>query len=124
MIWAGGRSPSPFAAALACRCPRCGQGRLFQGLLTVVPRCSVCGLDLKGEDSGDAGPVFLVLVLGAIFVGLALWVEFRYEPPLWVHAVVWLPLLLGLTVALLRPIKALAIALQYRYRSLERNEDP
>ncbi|MFO1189470.1 MAG: DUF983 domain-containing protein [Alphaproteobacteria bacterium] len=97
---------------------------MFQGLLTVVPRCSVCGLDLKGEDSGDAGPVFLVLVLGAIFVGLALWVEFRYEPPLWVHAVVWLPLLLGLTVALLRPIKALAIALQYRYRSLERNEDP
>jgi len=87
----------------------------------VVPSCSVCGLDFKGEDSGDAGPVFLVLILGAIFVGLALWVEFRYEPPLWVHAVVWLPLLLGLTVGLLRPIKALAIALQYRYRSLDRN---
>jgi uncharacterized protein (DUF983 family) len=85
----------------------------------VVPRCRVCGLDLKGEDSGDAGPVLLVLVLGALFVGLAVWVEFRYEPPLWLHAILWLPLLIGMTVLLLRPIKALVIALQYRYRALE-----
>ncbi len=95
---------------------------MFSGLLTVVPRCSVCGLDFKGEDSGDAAPVFLVLVLGAVFVGLAVWVEFRFAPPPWVHAIVWLPLLLGLTIGLLRPIKALTIALQYRYRSLDENE--
>jgi len=46
---------SPYVAGLTCRCPRCGRGKLFDGLLTVAPVCSACGLDLKKEDSGD-GP--------------------------------------------------------------------
>jgi len=122
MSGAEGKPPPLLAVAVACRCPRCGRGPLFQGLLSVVPRCAVCGLAFDGEDSGDAGPVFLILVLGAAFVGLAFWVEVTYQPPLWLHAILWLPLLLGSTVMLLRPVKALAIALQYRYRSLDRSE--
>ena len=55
---------SPIAAGLACRCPRCGRGRLFDGYLTVAARCSACGLDLSKADSGDGPAVFIIFILG------------------------------------------------------------
>ena len=72
---------SPFAAGLACRCPRCGRGRLFDGFLTVVPRCAVCGLDLSPHDSGDGPAVFLIFILGALVVPIAIFAEVWFEPP-------------------------------------------
>jgi uncharacterized protein (DUF983 family) len=107
---------SPWRAGLLCRCPRCGQGALFAGLLTVAPTCGVCGLDLAAQDSGDGPAVFVILVLGALVVGLALAVELIFSPPLWLHMVLWPPLILVGAVALLRPFKATLIAFQYRHR--------
>ena len=107
--------PSPISTALACRCPRCGKGRLFLGLLAVRPTCDACGLDLSAQDAGDGPAVFVILVLGAVVVGLAIWVEVAFAPPLWVHAVVWLPVITAGAIAMLRPLKALMIALQYRH---------
>lgn len=109
---------SVLAAALFCRCPRCGKGRLYDGLLTVAARCAVCGLDLKAQDAGDGPTVFVVFVLGAVAVALAIAVEVLFSPPLWVHAVLWAPLVLGGAVLMLRPLKAGFIALQYRHRAL------
>jgi uncharacterized protein (DUF983 family) len=109
--------PSPVDVALRAACPRCGQGRLFRGLLTVVERCPVCGLDLRGNDAGDGPAVFVILGLGAIVMMLVFWVEFRFEPPWWVHALIWLPLTFGLSVGLLRVLKALLINQQYIHRS-------
>jgi len=106
---------SPWRAGLLCRCPRCGEGRLFAGLLTVAPLCKACGLDLAAQDSGDGPAVFVILVLGAIVVGLALAVELIVAPPLWLHMVLWPPLILAGAVALLRPFKATLIAFQYRH---------
>ena len=71
---------SPLAAGLGCKCPRCGRGRLFAGLLKVREQCEVCGLDLARHDSGDGPAVFVILILGFVVVGLALWLELRYEP--------------------------------------------
>ena len=76
-------------AAFACRCPRCGEGRLFTGLLTVRPACPSCGLDFSAEDAGDGPAVFVILFLGLIVVGLAAWVEIKFEPPIWVHMMLW-----------------------------------
>ena len=109
---------SPFSAGLRCRCPRCGRGKLFQGLLTVAPVCTECGLDLKKEDSGDAAAVFVIFILGAAVVPVAILVETMFSPPEWVHLALWPPLIILGTLALLRPFKATAIALQYRHRSL------
>ena len=106
---------SAFIAALLCRCPRCGRGRLFTGLLTVRPRCETCGLDLSAQDAGDGPAVFVILILGAIVVGLAAVVEIVYSPPIWVHVVLWTPLTLGGAILLLRPLKAWLIGVQYRY---------
>ena len=107
---------SPFAAGLRCRCPRCGEGRLFQGFLTVRPACQSCGLDYAGVDSGDGPAVFIIMIAGFVVVGLALWTEVNFEPPLWVHVLLWFPLILVLSLGLLRPFKAVLIALQYRHK--------
>jgi uncharacterized protein (DUF983 family) len=104
--------------ALHCRCPRCGEGPLFTGLLKVTPRCAHCGLDLAAEDAGDGPAVLVVFVLGAIVVAGALVIEALFSPPLWVHIVLWPPVTLGGAVLLLRPLKAVFIAQQYRHRAL------
>ncbi len=102
-------------AALGCRCPRCGEGRLFTGLLTVRPACPSCGLDFSAEDAGDGPQVFVIFFLGLVVVGLAALVELKFAPPIWVHMVLWTPLILGGAILLLRPLKAGLIALQYRH---------
>ncbi|MCC6467987.1 MAG: DUF983 domain-containing protein [Alphaproteobacteria bacterium] len=109
---------SPFVAGLQCRCPRCGRGELFDGVLSVAPVCSACGLDLKGQDSGDGPAVFVILILGALVVPMAILVEKLFSPPDWVHFVLWPPVILAGAILLLRPFKATMIALQYRHRSL------
>ncbi|HEV8678869.1 MAG TPA: DUF983 domain-containing protein [Stellaceae bacterium] len=105
-------------AAFACRCPRCGEGRLFTGLLTVRAACPACGLDLSAEDAGDGPQVFVILFLGLIAVGLAAFVELKFAPPIWVHMVLWTPLILGGAILMLRPLKAGLIALQYKHHLL------
>ncbi len=68
-------------------------------------------------DSADGPAVFVVLIAGAIVVTAALVVEVKYQPPYWLHAALWLPLIIGLSLGLLRPLKALMIALQYRHKA-------
>jgi uncharacterized protein (DUF983 family) len=110
---------SPARAALLCRCPRCGEGRLFTGLLTVRPVCPACGLDFSAQDSGDGPAVFVILFLGLIVVALAAIVEVEFEPPIWVHLLLWTPVIIGGAILMLRPLKAGMIALHYRHYSLE-----
>jgi uncharacterized protein (DUF983 family) len=105
--------------ALRCRCPRCGKGKLFKGLLTLQPACPICGLDFGQSDTGDAGAVIVIIVLGAIVLGLAFWVEFRFNPPLWVHAILWPMVTLPLAILITRPMKAALVALQFRTRPNE-----
>lgn len=108
--------PSPLATAVGCTCPRCGRGKVFEGFLKVVDRCDRCGLALAKNDSGDGPAVFLIFVLGALIVGLALWTEATFAPPYWLHLVIWPAATIALTLLLLRPLKAYVIALQYRHR--------
>jgi uncharacterized protein (DUF983 family) len=104
----------PFSAGARGCCPRCGQGKLFDGLLKVRPACANCGLDYSFADSGDGPVVFVLLIVGFIVVGAALWAEVNYNPPLWLHFILWIPLAIGLGLWLTRILKGLLIALQYR----------
>jgi uncharacterized protein (DUF983 family) len=112
---------SPLRAGLACRCPRCGQGALFEpGLtLTLREKCAHCGLDFKFADAGDGPAVFAILVLGFVVLGAALIVEFSLHPPLWVHILIWAPVTLLFAFGLLRPMKAVLVALQYAHKAEE-----
>ncbi len=115
-IWA---PVDPVKAGLAGRCPRCGEGRLFSGFLSVGKRCGVCRLDYSFADAGDGPAVFVILIIGFIVVGLALWMEVSYGPPLWVHFILWIPLTVVLSLVALREIKGVLIALQYRNKAAE-----
>jgi len=101
-------------------CPRCGQGRLFAGFLTPAKRCANCGLDFTTfADAGDGPAVFVIMIVGFIVVGLALFVEFTFAPPYWVHALLWIPLIFILSFALLRPLKGFLLAQTYLTRVAE-----
>ena len=106
-------------AGLTCACPRCGRGKLFAGFLSLRPRCDACGLDYAFADSGDGPAVFIVLLGGAIVVAAALITEVEFHPPYWVHAVLWLPLILIVTLGPLRSMKGLMIALQFHHKAAE-----
>lgn len=107
----------PFSTGLRGRCPRCGEGKLFSGYLTLAPACTVCGLDFSFADSADAPAFFIVTAVGFLVAGAALVVEVAYVPPMWVHVVLWPPLVLTLCLGLLRPLKGIAMALQYVNRA-------
>jgi uncharacterized protein (DUF983 family) len=110
---------SIWTAALRCRCPRCGRGPLYTGLLTIRDRCAVCDLDLRAVDAGDGATVAVIFLLSIILIGLAFWVEFRFNPPLWVHAVLWPVLAIPMAIGMMRPFKAALVAQTYRVRSAE-----
>jgi uncharacterized protein (DUF983 family) len=112
----GDPGPSALSAGLRCRCPACGKGPLFRGFLTIRSPCPNCGVDLSAHDSGDGPVAFIILLVGGIVVGLALITEVRYGPPVWLHLLLWLPLTMALVLALMRPLKAMLIALQYQHR--------
>src|SRR5258708_6120680 len=106
-------------AGLTGRCPRCREGRLFSGFLAVRKQCEKCGLDYSFADAGDGPAVFVILIAGFIVVGAALIVEVAYQPPFWLHAVLWGPLILIVTLLPLRLLKGLLIVLQYHHKAAE-----
>ena len=107
---------SALRAGLLCRCPRCGRGRLYSGYLQVSECCNVCNFELRKHNAGDGPAVFDVLIVGAVNVALAMWVELAHQPPYWVHLVIWVPAILGACLGALRPAKATLIALQYKHK--------
>jgi uncharacterized protein (DUF983 family) len=119
-----GHHADPVASALRGRCPRCGDGRLFSGFLTVNPRCEACKLDFDFADAGDGPAVFIILIAGFVVVFLALAVEVTYAPPYWVHALIFLPMILLLSLGMLRPMKGLLIGLQYRNKAGQGRLEP
>ena len=90
-----------------CRLPRPAAG------------CESCGLDYAFIDSGDGPAIFIIMIAGAIVVGSALIVEIKYQPPFWLHAALWLPLILATTLLPMRSMKSLLIALQYHHKAAE-----
>ena len=110
---------SPFVAGLGCRCPRCGEGKLYDGYLKLRTRCASCGLDYGFIDTGDGPAIFIIMIAGFIVVGSALIVEVKYQPPFWVHAALWIPLILATTLWPLRAMKSLLIALQFHHKAAE-----
>ncbi len=110
-------TPNPILNGLAARCPKCGKGPLLHNVLAVREACPACGQSFAFADSGDGPAVFVIMILGALALGLALFIEFRFEPPFWVHLVVeglFIPLV---AVIMLRLLKGVLINLQYVHKA-------
>jgi uncharacterized protein (DUF983 family) len=113
------KNASLLRAGLLARCPRCGKGPLFKNVLELRDSCDNCGLSYRFIDTGDGPAVFAIFILGFLVLGLALYVEFTYEPPIWVHVVLWGGLTPLIALVLLRFLKAGLIALQFRHKAEE-----
>jgi uncharacterized protein (DUF983 family) len=103
----------PVLRGLRGRCPNCGEGRLFGAFLKVNDHCAACGEALYHHRADDFPAYVVILLVGHLVVPLVLAVEMAFAPPLWVHAMLWLPLILGLTIGLLQPVKGAIIGFQW-----------
>lgn len=110
---------SSLGTGLAGKCPRCGQGRLFAGYLKVADKCERCGLGFGFTDAGDGAAWFVMLIAGTLATAGVLFVELTWQPAYWVHALVAIPLAVGLPMLLLRPVKGYLLARQYETSARE-----
>jgi len=97
------------------RCPACGAGRMFGRYLKVNDACPACGEALHHHRADDAPPYFTILIVGHVIVGAILPVERAFMPPLWLHALLWLPLTLAMSLWLLPRIKGAVVGLQWAF---------
>ena len=106
---------SSLATGLRCACPRCGQGKLYGGLLTIAAKCSVCDLDLSRFNVDDGAAFFIIVGYSALIIPLALWLEFAVSPPIWLHLVIWGPVVIVGAIVLMRILKAWLVAQQFKH---------
>lgn len=111
--------PGIAQAALFGLCPRCGSRTLFEGPVKFAPSCEVCGLDFDKFNVGDGPAGFLTLIIGALLVGLALWLDAAVRPPLWVHVLIWVPVTIGAVLVGLRYAKGALLAAEFRNKAGE-----
>jgi len=110
---------SPMETGIRGRCPRCGQGHLFKGFLTMRPSCEACGLDYSFADPAD-GPAFFVICFACVpSVFLGVWLEVQFQAAWWVHLLVTLPFMALTCIPPLRPLKGWLVASQYFYKAEE-----
>ncbi len=110
---------SPMKTGIRGVCPRCGRGRLFSGYLKLAPRCSACGLDFSFADPADGPAFFVMSIVSFPAVAFAGWLEVSFSPPVWVHMLTSLPLLVIGCLALLRPLKGWIVCAQYIHKAAE-----
>ena len=103
----------PTRTGLKGRCPRCGQGQLFAGVLQIKPQCTSCRLDFSAFDVGDGAVVFVVMFANIIVLGGALALENAFSPPLWLHIIIWPVVIIALCIWLTRLIKGVLLAHQF-----------
>jgi uncharacterized protein (DUF983 family) len=115
--------PVAIGRGLLGKCPNCGQAKLFAGYLTVVAECPVCAAPLGLVRADDAPPYFTIFIVGHLILGGMLALERAASPPMWVHAVIWLPLTVILSLALLRPIKGGTVGLMLKLGMLKSDTD-
>lgn len=111
--------PAPIISGIRCRCPRCGEGQLFRGFLTVAKECDACGLDFSFADPADGPAFFVMTAVGMVVIAVFTWVEIAYHPPLWVHFVTVFPALIIGCLGSLRPVKSWMVASQFFHKAEE-----
>lgn len=111
--------PGIAEAALFGLCPQCGGKTLFARGVRFAERCRACGLDYDSFNVGDGPAAFLTLLIGAAVTALAISVELTFRPPLWLHALMWVPVTALAVVFGLRIAKAALLASEFGNRAKE-----
>jgi uncharacterized protein (DUF983 family) len=101
---------------LICRCPACGEGRLFERFLKVTPRCERCGEEFSPQRADDMPPYLVIFIVGHIVVGLLVAAEKWADWPMWLHMTIWPLLTIVLSLLLLQPMKGAVVGQQWALR--------
>ena len=100
-----------------CRCPHCGEGKIYSSYLKIVPECGVCGEELHHQRADDAPPYATIFIVGHVVIGALLVVEsFGETIPMWVHMLAWSALALVLSLVLLPLLKGALVGYQWALR--------
>ena len=110
---------SPISAGLSCRCPECGEGPVYKTYLGFAPKCEACGVSFERADAGDGPAFFVMFLVGILITPPVLIVQVLFDPPAWVHLIIWAPVIILVSLALLRPLKSLLFALQWNNQAEE-----
>ncbi|SFI36700.1 DUF983 domain-containing protein [Albimonas pacifica] len=97
-------------------CPACGGGPLFDGYLKVRDHCPACSERLDLHRADDLPTWMTILVVGHLIAPAMLTVWDLWNPPIWVHWVLWPPAALMLSLVLLPRFKGLVVGLQWAKR--------
>lgn len=108
---------SPFMKGWRMVCPRCAKGALYQSYLKPALSCKACGLDYSRADAGDGAVPFVMMISGfcGIVIGLLTMFYWNLEM-IWTILIACL-LATMITLFLLPRVKAILIAMQYRYKA-------
>lgn len=122
-IWTVEQTPLPkrdvwqaMARGIRCRCPKCGEGKLFRAFLKTADSCSVCGQDFTHHRADDLPAYLVIVVVGHIVVLAALWIETNYAPSVALQLSIYLPFTLAASLLLLQPVKGAVVGLQWAFR--------
>ena len=110
------KKPSLIYILINLSCPECGKKSVFQSFLKIKEKCE-CGLKLSNMDIGDGPSFFAMFFLNIIIILLAIIVEIKFSPSLWMHLVLWCPLIIILSILFIRYLKVLFIFLNFKYRN-------
>jgi uncharacterized protein (DUF983 family) len=99
-----------------CRCPACGQGKLFKKYLKTQPVCENCGEELFHEQAHDFPPYITISIVAHVILMGVVMVEQNVEWSMETHMLVWLPLTVILTFLLMQPVKGGVIGYQWARR--------
>lgn len=114
------------ARGFRCRCPRCGQGKMFRSFLKTAESCTVCGQDFTGHRADDLPAYLVIVIVGHIVVPIALMIETNYSPPVALQLAIYLPITLASSLLLLQPVKGAVVGLQWAFRmhGFDNHPDP
>jgi uncharacterized protein (DUF983 family) len=99
-----------------CRCPRCGEGKLFRAFLKIDDNCTTCGLDYTPHRADDLPAYLVIIIVGHIVVPVVLWVETNYSPAIWLQMAIYLPFTFISSLLLLQPVKGAVVGFQWALR--------
>ena len=107
-----------------CRCPRCGQGKMFRAFLKTANNCSVCGLDITPHRADDLPAYLVIVIVGHVVVPTVLMIETNFSPPVWLQLSIYLPFTFFASLALLQPVKGAVVGLQWALHMHGFDENP
>jgi uncharacterized protein (DUF983 family) len=99
-----------------CRCPHCGQGKMFRAYLKVSDECDVCGEELSHHRADDFPPYIAIMIVGHLLVGVMMHMDMVWRVSAMTYMLSMIPLAIILPLIMLPSIKGAIVGLQWATR--------